>query len=648
MKTQLLNINLNIILAFLLALPVLSAQNGSFEETECFHQYASYLTEADITWGYLSVPEDWDNPNTDSIKIAVSVLKNKAKKSNAEALVFIQGGPGAPSVEDVWSWLEYKLREDYDIILFDIRGTGYSEPSLCPDLGKEFLSILAKNQPPSEDEKQKTNAALACKQELIKKGINGEAYNSIAVANDMHALKSALGYKSWNIYGVSYGSYTSQVYASMFPNDIDKIVLDSSIPDISSYYTDNTDNYMISLDKVFQACKADPKCSETYSGLKNTYFEVIADLKKNPISVPVDKNLVESETFTFNSEDFKVAVQQALYNKQLIEVIPLLISQFHERNEDAIGNLVPAFSSLLAMDYGVYYCVSCNETLPRNSFSEYTMKGNSIDRLDGPISFYESDFKVCEAWNLNRKDSLHFQDLSSLKEANFPVLVFAGEFDPITPEKNGLQTANNFKNSNAVTAFTYGHVPSFTNLGNQAVANFIREGKFPEANTFKEAKALQIVNEVTTNAGVSKLGASLQEQNLMFLGPLILAILFMIAFIFVHGIKLLRKKYPTTSDKIVRVGCLLSSILGIATLAGYVNALLNTLDLNYFILAFGLPSNYDYLYNLTVLFLIIFGLTTLYYFIKIKHLHERSILFSVIFSHILLAVYLIYWGITPF
>ena len=70
---------------------------------------------------------------------------------------------------------------------------------------------------------------------LINKGININAYNSSSLSKDIHALKTVLGYKNWNVYGVSYGTYVAQIYASYYPDDIKSLILDSPIDDISTY-----------------------------------------------------------------------------------------------------------------------------------------------------------------------------------------------------------------------------------------------------------------------------------------------------------------------------------------------------------------------------------------------------------------------------
>ena len=619
----------------------------TFDEIETFYKYSDRLNNDNIEWGYLNVPENWDDQNGTEVHIAVAVLKNFENNENAPATVFIQGGPGASGIGNIFSWQYHPLRQNHDIILFDIRGTGNSQPRLCPDLGKELLGILAKDQPATADVEEKTNAALACKEEMVRHGVDIEAYHSGSVAKDLHALLNHLKYKKWNIYAASYGTYMAQVYASMFPQDIEALVLDSSIADIETYYTENTSNYMTSLAKVFTACENDPECNQQYPDLESVYYEVIADMEKSPITVDVAKNLVEEGTFTFNSEDFKIAIQQALYNKQLVEVIPLLIYQFKEKNEDALGNLVAAFSSLLGMDYGVYYCVSCNEALPNNEVSEFEANAAKYAKLNGGLSFYKSDFKVCDVWNRNIPDSLLIHhDLSGLKETSFPVLVFSGEYDPITPATNGKKTANRFSNANAIPAYTYGHIPGFTQIGASLTTSFINNpSQSIEKEAFTKAQKIHMVKNVALNGGVGNMGNSLNEMNFLFLAPLLIAVGVMLAFIFVYLFRLLKKKYQYQSDKIIRIMTIVTSIVGLISFIGLINALLSVSQNNFYILAFGLPDDYGYLFQVALIFLALVIITVLFFGVQIKKIRDRSIVFSVIFSNILIVTYMLYWGI---
>ncbi len=626
----------------------LNAQEVSFETSEPFYPWVETIGELENEWGYMLVPENWENPAGNTIKVAVTILKNWSNIENAEAVVFVQGGPGASGIENIGSWIYHPLREKNDIVLMDLRGTGFSEPRLCPDLGQKFLNILAKNQSNQDDVKQKVAETLICRQDLVNKGVDIDSYHSLSVANDLHALKNELGYAQWSVYGVSYGTYMAQVYASNFPDDLRSLVLDSAIDDISSYYTKNTSNYLDSLFKVFEACSNDPECNQQYPDLEKVYFETIADLNKNPLTVAVKKDLVESGTFTYNAEDFKVALQQALYKKKIIEVIPLVVYQFHNRNEKALGNLVSAFSGLLSMDYGVYYCVSCNETLPNNKFEEFEQNAQQFEAkgLMGGVSFYKSDFKVCDQWNLNKPDSLSIYNKVDLSELTIPTLIFEGEYDPITPPANGDRIAKGLTSVQVIKAPTYGHAPSFTEMGKEAASAFVNSSEETTLVTeFDQYSKVDFITGIALNSGISRMGESLNSPNPLFLAPLGIALLLMISFTFTYFVKLISKKYSTLSDKVVRALSVVMSIVGITGIVGLILALFNISGRNYFILAFGLPENFNYLFTLSMVFMVLVLLTFVYFITRLRKINDRSIVFSFIFSNMLLATYLLYWGI---
>jgi pimeloyl-ACP methyl ester carboxylesterase len=630
-------------LAFIFISPLLvHSQKFSLEEADSFYPNSDTYNSDNISWSYLNVPENWDDSQSQQIKIAVTTIHNSSNNSNAPAVVFIQGGPGASGIETIRHWRNHPLREKNDIILLDLRGTGFSQPRLCEDLGTRFVEILAKNQSRELDEQQKANASLECKQDLLNRGIDINAYNSFSIAYDLHALKETLGYDKWVVYGVSYGTYVAQVYASWFPEEIKKIVLDSSVLDIHTFYTQNTSNYMSALQKVFDGCKGDADCNEQYPNLEQVYYNTIAALSTNPITVNVDTDLSPEGTFTYNAEDFKIALQQALYNKQLVEVIPLLIYQFSERKYSALENLATSFTSLLKMDYGVYYSVSCTEALPNNELDAYNKNAAQFEGLKGGLSFYQSDFLVCDNWQLNPLDSLVKPIV--LKKADYPVLVFSGEYDPITPEFNGKKVADLFSNSKAITGLTYGHVPSFTQIGSQVAASFINTGSY-DSLAFSEAIPLAYVKNITLNAGVPKLANSIGRFDVLFFAPLLIALLIMLFFVFSYIVKLARRRYATLPDKVMRILTIFTSFAGLSGLVGLIIALMEVANRNQFILAFGLPSSFDYLQNILLAFLLLAGSTIIYFLINVKKISDRSVVFSLIFSQILLGVYLFYWGI---
>ena len=160
----------------------------------------------------------------------------------------------------------------------------------------------------------------------------------------------------------------------------------------------------------------------------------------------------------------------------------------------------------------------------------------------------------------------------------------------------------------------------------------------------KKTNKISFVKDIIINIGVSKMGNSLNQFDPVFLIPLIMALGLMFIFIFIYCVKLLKKSYERMPDKIIRIGLIIISVLGLVVLISLVLALLNVSKQNYFILAFGLPQAYNYLFTLIYIYLISLLIISLYYLYSIKKISNRSILFTVIFSNGLFALYLFYWG----
>jgi pimeloyl-ACP methyl ester carboxylesterase len=59
------------------------------------------------------------------------------------------------------------------------------------------------------------------------------------MARDMDSIRTALGQHQISYYGVSWGTYLGQVYATLFPQRVRRMVLDSVVDPAGAWYTDN-------------------------------------------------------------------------------------------------------------------------------------------------------------------------------------------------------------------------------------------------------------------------------------------------------------------------------------------------------------------------------------------------------------------------
>jgi hypothetical protein len=89
--------------------------------------------------GTVAVPRDHESPGAGHFNLAVVVAKSAEQPSLPDPVVYINGGPGGP----LTIYADYQARHPYaprrDLILVDQRGTGRSEPQLCPELTAKML-----------------------------------------------------------------------------------------------------------------------------------------------------------------------------------------------------------------------------------------------------------------------------------------------------------------------------------------------------------------------------------------------------------------------------------------------------------------------------------------------------------------------------
>lgn len=264
--------------------------------------------------------------------------------------------------------------------------------------------------------------------------------------------------------------------------------------------------------------------------------------------------------------------------------------------------------------------------------------------MKGGIAFYESDFKVCEKWNGTFSNSfLTPEKLNNLWQNPLPVLIFSGGFDPITPFKNGKELSLKFKNCFLVHFPTYGHAPSFTKNGQQVVADFINKPTDKPATEIQNMSKVRFENNISINPGILNLGNSFSQPDFYFIFPIVLALLILISFIFIYTFKLASKKYFTSTDKRIRLFALLTSLVGVLSLTGLIVAIIKVANQNFFILVFGIPKSYNFLFSGLLIFMAVLVFTIGYFGIYFRKIQNRSHVFLVLFSCILLGAYLFYW-----
>jgi pimeloyl-ACP methyl ester carboxylesterase len=180
----------------------------------------------------MTVPVDYAEPSGPTIAIAVARLPAVARHSIGSIIVN-PGGPGESGIDYLEAAASQfaALRASYDIVSFDPRGTGRSEPARClapSDLDAYFaldpIDTAATNQQAIETLSQRF--AAGC---LARNGRQLLFLGTQYVARDLEELRRSLDEPKLTYLGLSYGSYLGEVYASLYPKNVRAMVLDGVV-----------------------------------------------------------------------------------------------------------------------------------------------------------------------------------------------------------------------------------------------------------------------------------------------------------------------------------------------------------------------------------------------------------------------------------
>jgi pimeloyl-ACP methyl ester carboxylesterase len=232
-----------------------SAASGSGQATSVQWSSCSLNGVAGIPMkcANLQIPLDYRHPSGRKITIALSEVPATAPASQQQGDLLVNpGGPGGPGrslAAAVAQGLDPNVAAEYNIIGFDPRGVGASVPALHCD--PNFFAGVRPNYIPANAAAEQVliNRAKAyaagCEQRF---GWLLPYLTTQDAARDLDSIRVALNQPKISYYAFSYGTYLGEVYATLFPNRVRRMVLDSTVDPQGVWYTDNIDQ-----DYAFQA-----------------------------------------------------------------------------------------------------------------------------------------------------------------------------------------------------------------------------------------------------------------------------------------------------------------------------------------------------------------------------------------------------------
>lgn len=414
------------------------------EETSVYSRLSFQQIEGlkdSILIGTYSVYEDRKLKTGRKIPIHIAVSPALNSENTKEPIFIIEGGPGVGAFSNAFFYHNDTLyRQNHDIVYIDVRGTGKSQPLICPELQtKESPQAYFSDRYPLDEVKLCIDR--------YKDSINFNHYNTQNIVEDLDEIRQWLGYNKINLYAVSYGGTVAIKYMEIFPKSIHKSVLHSpGAPWINNHleraqWMDNA------LNELFRECEEAADCHAAYPDLRSEFDEIHQRFKNNEIEIPVQNN----QKILLSWNPIIASFFTKLYQATTYTSLPFIIHETYLENYDPLLESMNVYNHELSttLSLGLYFCISCKETisLPVDSAINYE------DTYLG-VSTYESRKEVCEIWPVDNNSP----QTQKPGKSEVPTIIISGRFDPVCPPDTGKEILSYFTNGQHFIIPAMGHM----------------------------------------------------------------------------------------------------------------------------------------------------------------------------------------------
>ena len=410
----------------------------------------------------LQVPLDYAHPRGPTIGLALDRLPATGRRIGS--LLINPGGPGASGLQfmpEIAPLLSAGVRRHFDIIGFDPRGVGASDPVVCgsgPQIDR-FLSVDADPVSPAGVD------ALVAADRSFAAGCRAHSgallphVGTVDAARDMDRIRQAVGDPKLNYLGFSYGTFLGATYADEYPTHIRAMVLDGAEdPALGPIATVDTQAAAVDaeLTSFFNWCASNPgSCSWHPAGgrraMEGDVLALISASRSHPLPASGTRRTVGPTQVLYGMAEALYEPQtwaqlgQALGQAAAHDGSGLLdlSDQYFERNSNGTySNLVDANNA-----------IDC-EDAPWPSVSQVEAAvgtARSMAPVFGEPNLYSG--LLCSVWPYPASDHPH----RITAPGSPPIVVVGSTGDPATPYSWARALASQLSRGVLLTRVGEGH-----------------------------------------------------------------------------------------------------------------------------------------------------------------------------------------------
>jgi pimeloyl-ACP methyl ester carboxylesterase len=441
--------------------PVPAGLSGFYGQPLSWGDCQSYATSDDDRTAYgaqglqcarLTVPLDYSKPHGTTITIAVMRVKATDNSDRIGSLLTNPGGPGGSGLELVANlqktWSSTDLAKRFDLIGFDPRGIGASQPAVRCLTGRQEDQVRAEDliddTSPSgvaAYEEQQKDYANACAANTAHGTAMLANVGTRDSAKDMDVLRSVLGDPKLNYLGYSYGTALGSTYAEDFPKNVRALVLDGAVDPTQSVVDETVGQgtgFQTAFDQFAKWCAGQQDCAVGQPATATQAFRALV----NPLlEHPVDAG--DGRQLTY--DDATTGAIQALYSQQYWTYLNTGLNEIKQGSGRTLMALADVYDGRgpdggYSNEQDAFTAVRCIDDPPvtdpkvlLEASQRYKQVAPFLD--NGRPAVAQAD--ACATWPVPPTGKPHLPTVTGLPK----VLVVSTTNDPATPYQAGVNLA---------------------------------------------------------------------------------------------------------------------------------------------------------------------------------------------------------------
>lgn len=394
----------------------------------------------------MNVPLTWSEPDGETIELAL--YRQVALRSSARigSLLTNPGGPGVggePLVTHAPDTFTKNLRNRFDIVSWDPRGTGGSTKIECAEKLDAFFAV---DRSPDSAEETADNVRVA--RDFVKEcqrrtGALLTHVGTNETVRDMDAIRAALGDEQLTYVGFSFGTFLGAAYARQFPARVRAMVLDGAVdPSVSAAESTRLQAiaFEASLNAFLNDCTRRSSCRFRSGGdAPGALAELLSRVERAPMDARVG-----GEDRRLGPTEMRLGIAAILYAGE--NAWSDLADTLEAVRQGRAAPMLRAFDAYTGRERGgsysneqaAFFAIACADGLLIASESELIATATRL-RSEAPFLGPDNAWlgSPCPFW------PVHFTAVGELvpPKGLAKVLVVSTTNDPATPYESGVALA---------------------------------------------------------------------------------------------------------------------------------------------------------------------------------------------------------------